>query len=173
MSIIPFRQFERYFFMQKNNVRSRTLRKIFFVLICLLYIAVFYPRPIELYQLRLFCDAVVLFYTDEVPDGLSDCYVEHNGLNYEITTDLKHAKSLRASIKNLTYQTVVFKGSLDDVKRYLGLKNPQKIYIGGGVLLSGYSGMIKGARLGSGDNVQIFCKGSLIYIGNPVIFGSY
>ncbi|MDD4003100.1 MAG: hypothetical protein PHE12_02785 [Clostridia bacterium] len=159
--------------MQKNKVKSKRTRKIFFILICLLYITVFYPRPIELYQLRLFYDAAVLFYTDEQPVGLSSCFVQNNGLNYEITTDLRHANSLRASIKNVTYQTVIFNGSLDYVKRYLGLKNPQKTVIGGGVLLSGYSGIIKGGRLGSGDNVQIYCKGNLIYIGNPVIFGSY
>ena len=148
----------------------KILRKIIIVIFVLLYIGV-YPVPTELYQLKLFYEGDVLFYTDQLPQNFEGNTI-FNGINYEIKTDRKNAKILWEKI-DIKYQTIIFKGSLDSVLRYLKVLNAESIIIAGGTLVTGSSYLIKGNKLSNGVNVQVFAKNGDIYIGNPVIFGSY
>lgn len=152
--------------MPKNSLRI--FRKILLVLFSLLYITI-YPRPAELYSLRLFDEAEILFYTKTTPPA-NYSYI-NNGINYEIKTDKKGAEKLR-QITEPMYQTAIITGDINAVLRYLGLCIIEKAALEGGVLYSGFSTIVK-SRREKGINVQIYAKEKTIYIGSPLIFGSY
>jgi hypothetical protein len=164
MSKIPFKKLKGIFFM----LRIRALRKFIFVLLCLFYIVI-YPRPQELYQMDIFKGAQVLFYSNTLPDINVDWL--NNGINYEIRTDYDNAENIRKAITPL-FQTVILKGDIDKVLRYLKISVKESVRINGGQLISGYSQIVR-CREEGGVNVQVYCKESKIYVGSPVIEGSY
>jgi len=151
--------------------QKRVMRILFLMIFCLIYIAA-YPRPCEVYRLKLFYNAKVLFYADSLPQNYNSCEVTNNGINYELKTDLINAYKIRDSI-DVKYQTVIFEGNIDYVLRYLKIQIRQNINFNGGILIHGYCPQIKGNVAENGVNIQIFAKEGDIYIGNPVIFGSF
>lgn len=155
--------------LRKHYNSRRIIRKLLLVLFCLLYICI-YPRPAEVYSLRLFDKAEVLFYLAQKPPIICD-YV-FNGINYEIRTNEKQAQSIRRAINKPLYQTVIFSGDMDKVLRHLKISVKEKAFICGGTLISGYSQIVK-ADAEKGVNVQIYGKKGRIYIGSPFIFGGY
>lgn len=152
--------------MPKNAVRI--IRKSLLVFFCFLFIAV-YPRPAEVCSLKLFQKAEILFYTQTEPQ--TELPYFFNGVNYQITTDEKGAQAVRQTIEPLC-QTAIFYGDINAVLRYLKVCVKENLQIGGGTLISGYSGLIKG-RTVKGVNIQIYQKGDKIYLGSPLICGSY
>ena len=152
---------------KRNNLRKAS---------SLLFLAAYiflYPSPIEVYSLNFSDNAQVFFYSEEMPANTQNCTVINTGSYYEIKTDSENAKKIR-DIINVSYQTVVFNGNADYVIRYLGINNFSIAEIEGGRLYTGYSAIINGRKLCGGRiNIQVYCKNGLIYIGNPVIYGSY
>lgn len=162
----------------KKLFKPNILRKLFILLFCAVYI-ISYPVPVEVQDLGLFFDAQVLFYTNKVPDNLKECDVLSNGINFEIKTNLINAKKIRNSI-DVLYQTVIFEGDINYVLKFLKIAEYKTLEFDGGTLITGYCPLIKGKTITNKQafddqriNIQIFTKKNKIFIGNPVIFGSY
>jgi hypothetical protein len=117
----------------------------------------------------IFKGAQVLFYSGTLPDIDADWL--NNGINYEIRTDYDNAGNIRKAITPL-FQTVILEGDISKVLRYLKISVKESVLINGGRLISGYSQIVN-CREESGINVQVYCKESKIYVGSPVIEGSY
>ncbi len=148
-------------------LKIRAFRKFLFVLLCLLYIGV-YPRPQELYQMSIFQGGEVLFYCDTLPPFKVNWL--DNGINYEIKTGFDDAHKVRQAISPL-FQTVIIKGDLNNVLRYLKISVKDRAEINGGLLISGYSQIVK-CRERNGINIQIYFKEGKIYAGSPAIEGT-
>lgn len=152
--------------------RPNFLRKASSIIFTAVYIFL-YPSPTEIYDLKLFSKAEVYFYMQEQPKITENCTVINTGSYFEIKTDLKNAKKI-SEMADISYQTVVFYGNADYVLRYLKINNFSVAEIEGGILYTGYSQIISGKKLYGGKiNIQVYCKNGEIYIGNPVIYGSY